>query len=227
MPEREFTESWFGRKARNWKKHIAPILKDRTYQRYLEIGIFEGESACWVMENVMCGPNAKGIGIDPYIYGKDYRNKEAEVYYQRAINNLDGLGFNLIRGTSVEILLEYYKEWKNFFNLIYIDGDHHTTNAYMDAVLCWSMLKLGGFMVFDDYSLSLDRHGRTVLDTPKAGVDQFIEEHGDEVEVLWKERQVGIRKIQDGIMVLVEDEEGNETQVEMKHAHLFKSKKDN
>jgi hypothetical protein len=54
------------------------------------------------------------------------------------------------------------------------------------------MLKHGGVMMFDDYLW--DRvAGR--LNQPKAGIDAFLDVYGDQLEVIVKEYQLGVKKL--------------------------------
>lgn len=36
------------------------------------------------------------------------------------------------------------------YDLIYVDGNHNASDALLDVVLCWRLLKVGGVMVVDD-----------------------------------------------------------------------------
>jgi len=48
-------------------------------------------------------------------------------------------------------------------------------------------------VICDDYGLDLDRFNRSPYDSPKPAVDKYIEEMGEQCEVLWQELQVGLR----------------------------------
>lgn len=190
--EKEYTRNWVGSKPNQWLKHICPVLAGKPGLRYLEIGVFEGRSTVWVMENILTGPDCSAIGIDPFIYGRKRlsKNKNKDKIKQRALNNLKDYEFQLIVGTSQDVLRKMQDQTEHY-DLIYVDGDHMALNAYVDAFLTWPLLKPGGFMVFDDYGLSL-KH-RTVLYTPKAAVDFFVENQED-CELLWTGKQAGVRK---------------------------------
>ena len=45
------------------------------------------------------------------------------------------------------------------FDLIYIDGSHRRDDVMVDSLLAWSLLREGGFIIFDDYEHELDRSG--------------------------------------------------------------------
>ena len=51
-----------------------------------------------------------------------------------------------------------------FFDIIYIDGNHDSEYVLEDAVLSFRKLKKGGIMIFDDYG----------WDETKLGIDSFL-----------------------------------------------------
>lgn len=55
-----FTQDWFSKNIPVWERLFAP-LKGRPNLQILEIGSFEGRSACWLLEHVLTG---EGAGID-------------------------------------------------------------------------------------------------------------------------------------------------------------------
>ena len=44
-----------------------------------------------------------------------------------------------------------YKEKKNIFDLIYIDGAHDSQNVLFHADCPFKLVKEGGIIIFDDY----------------------------------------------------------------------------
>ena len=73
-----------------------------------------------------------------------------------------------------------------------IDGGHTADEVYSDAVLCWPLLKVGGVVCFDDYEWRLHR---PVEKRPQQGIDKFLDEHRDELEILHKAYTVMARRI--------------------------------
>ena len=55
------------------------------------------------------------------------------------------------------------------------------------------LAKDGAYIICDDYGLDVTRFNRTVLDTPKPGVDLFVKEQHGHVEELFSELQYGFR----------------------------------
>ena len=55
---------------------------------------------------------------------------------------------NVIIGYSQN---ELKKLNKNYYDFIYIDGDHTNEGVFIDSVLSFPLLKNGGIIIFDDY----------------------------------------------------------------------------
>jgi hypothetical protein len=66
----------------------------------------------------------------------------------------------------------------NFFDIIFVDGNHETEFVYKDGCMAFEKVKSGGFIVFDDYGLLWPQ---TIL-----GIDKFLEEHKDKLKILHK-----------------------------------------
>jgi hypothetical protein len=82
----------------------------------------------------------------------------------------------------------------NFFDIIYIDGNHEPEFALEDAILSFRKLKIGGYLIFDDY-------GFEGPDGTSKGIDGFLSGYHKRIEVLgkkwtsWGLAQVFLRKL--------------------------------
>lgn len=61
-----------------------------------------------------------------------------------------------------------------YFDIIYIDGNHETRYVLEDAVLCFKKLKVGGYLILDDYSFP----------TVGKAIDSFVDCYAKHLEVL-------------------------------------------
>lgn len=110
--------------------------------------------------------------------------------YDSFIDNLNNSGVKekiiVNRGYSnVEIL----KFQDNFFDIIYIDGNHEPEYVLEDAVLSFRKLKINGIMIFDDY-------GWGGPDLTQKGIDGFLNGYHKKIQILGlKNSQVFIQKI--------------------------------
>ena len=57
-----------------WGKVLGP-LKGKPDIHYLEIGVNQGRSAIWMLENILTHPTAKLTGIDLFPEGTDFKEK--------------------------------------------------------------------------------------------------------------------------------------------------------
>ena len=130
----------------HWKDHLK---LNTDYVRYLEIGSLHGGSL--LMFHNMFGPNVHSTSIDPFSscdYYPEY-NTEHERNFEIYKINTQQLGDKNvhIRKPSYEFLPFLQND---FFDAIYIDGNHNLSNILEDAVLCYRKLKPNGYLIMDD-----------------------------------------------------------------------------
>lgn len=187
-----FSTNWFITEVRPlWEKHLLPLSEE--IHHYLEVGVGEGQSMLWVLQNLV--PSI-AVGIDDY--RKKIHRHEQRTYdrYRRTAEQklkawiTDGT-LQLMIADSRDVLRWY--DAANLadgsFDLVYVDGDHRAAPALTDMVLAWYKLRIGGIMVLDDY------HKRWQRGQPwtHEAIDAFL--HGFETlySYIWRgERQIGI-----------------------------------
>jgi len=177
-----FSEDWFSGNIPTWKS-ILSQFKNKPRIHYLEIGVFEGRSLIWMLENILTHPTARATCVDNFCgdYEKQFRA------------NLKISGFSkkvkTIKGRSQ---IELRKLPLNSFDLIYIDGSHIAPDALTDAVLSWALLKTDGLLIFDDY---LGEEGILPLDLrPRIAIDAFIAAFKNELMIEHSAYQVILKK---------------------------------
>jgi predicted O-methyltransferase YrrM len=177
----KFTRDTFSANAWHWPSTLGSF-KGKPNLNYLEIGVFEGGSLLWILENILIDPSSRATAID--IFPGDSEEK--------FVANLDMSGFRdqvkILKGRSQEKLRGLPP---GSFDLIYIDGSHLAKDVYVDAALSWGLLKTGGLLIFDDYlyvpHLPLDQR-------PKVSIDAFVNAFGDELELIRNDYQMVVRK---------------------------------
>jgi hypothetical protein len=173
------------KKASEWWLRV--IEHDTTQPiKYLEIGVFYG---IHLFEIASIFPNASLFGIDPWIDYSEYSEYKGQ---QNTI--LDGFKRNLskcpnnkriqaYRGLSNDIVPTFQND---FFDIIYVDGNHETDYVYKDGLMSFQKCKPGGYIVFDD------------SDWPQTlkGIQKFEEELVDKIKIISDLKQQRIyRKI--------------------------------
>ena len=180
------------RLADNWFSIVdVNEYKDKPIT-YLEIGAFYGANVISVADSYGLHADSKLYCIDPwedYDEYPEYKNEQSSIY-DAFINNVEKSESKdkifIKRGYSNT---EIPKFDDNFFDIIYIDGNHEPEYVLEDAVLSFRKLKKDGIMIFDDY-------GWGGPDLTQRGIDGFVSGYHKRIKNLGeKNSQVFIRKI--------------------------------
>jgi hypothetical protein len=82
----DFSRNYFAAHADNWRSYLKDY-KGKPGIQYLEIGVFEGSSFVWVLENILTHPSAKATAIDPFFGDSEEKfrkNIKASGYQDKA-----------------------------------------------------------------------------------------------------------------------------------------------
>ena len=137
----EFTTNWFTYNIPVWEKALSAFRR-KAGINYLEVGVFEGRSALWTLENILTAPTASLTCID--LFNGPYRDR----FFANVERSGESGKVTALTGYSQ---LALRKLPLNYYDIIYIDGSHSKDDVLEDAVLSWRLLKEGGVMIFDDY----------------------------------------------------------------------------
>jgi len=179
------------RLADNWFNFVNPTEYKNKSINYLEIGAFYGANLLSVEKYYALQNDSKLYCIDPWEDYNDYPEykNEQHTIYNTFMNNIENSGKKdkiiINRGYSnVELL----KLQDNFFDIIYIDGNHEPDYVLEDAILSFRKLKQNGIMIFDDY-------GWGGPDLTQRGIDAFIAGYHKKITILGiQNTQVFIKK---------------------------------
>jgi predicted O-methyltransferase YrrM len=183
----DFTNNWFSANIPIWEKALAGY-KGKADVHYLEVGVFEGRSALWTLENILTHPTARLTCID--LFDGPYK--------ERFFANVERSG----EAGKVAAIADYSqlalrKLPLNSFDIIYIDGSHSKDDVLEDAVLSWRLLKEGGIMIFDDYRWA-GFYASGTSDAPtdycKAAIDRFVLTFDRDFEVIHNSYQILLKK---------------------------------
>jgi predicted O-methyltransferase YrrM len=185
----QFTRDWFTYNIPVWET-VLSSHRGKADVRYLEVGVFEGRSALWMLDNILTHPTARLTCID--LFNGPYK--------ERFFANLERSG----EAGKVTAIADYSqlalrKLPLDHFDIIYIDGSHSKDDVLEDAVLSWRLLKEGGIMIFDDYRWAGFYAAGTTNDAPtdfcKTAIDRFVQSFDRHFEVIHNQYQLIIRKI--------------------------------
>jgi predicted O-methyltransferase YrrM len=175
-----YTTDWLTRKLDQWQKHLAHLRG--TPALGVEVGSYEGRSACWLLDNIFTNPDSHLTCIDPW--------KDAAIE-DRFNQNIGA--YSNVRKWKTHSYKALRKLRMRHYDFVYVDGDHSTLGVIEDAVLSFRLLRVGGVMIFDDYRWQ-NPNGWNVRGFPKPAIDFFLQTYGHRLKVLHHGYQVIIRR---------------------------------
>ncbi|GMI43393.1 hypothetical protein TrCOL_g9684 [Triparma columacea] len=187
-----FTEHWAHNfHFCNWSKWLLDLPAMEALPggpRVLEIGVFEGRTSTWLLENL---PSARYLGVEPF------PNSNLRVNLNAVTRNVPGSSIVMVEAPASKALPDLITEGHKF-DLVYVDGDHSEGGALWDAMLGWELLAVGGIMIFDDYfDWELPDEMEKKLGTVRKGCDSFVNARREDMRILWRWDQLAVRKLKE------------------------------
>lgn len=170
--------------TQDWNKEFIKNTKGLKFDFALEIGAFEGLTTKYICETLL-NPGGRIICVDPltdeYLPGHP-DNHLFKGQYDRFIRNTRDLPVELIRKKSDQV----WGELKDYrFDFIYVDGDHTAGQVFKDAEMALKLVKLNGFILFDDYQWR-----KETTDS----LDKFLSSFERHITVIHKDYQLMVQK---------------------------------
>ena len=131
----------------NWIPYIQ--LPDGPIN-YCEIGVFYGAN---LLRFAQLFPHASLTGIDPWLDYDEYPEYKSEMssIYLDFLENLNKSPYKdnitIHRGFSHDVMPTLPN---NYFNIVYIDGNHERDFVLKDAQMAYEKTVVGGYIIFDD-----------------------------------------------------------------------------
>jgi predicted O-methyltransferase YrrM len=161
----------------------------------IEVGVYEGGGAVWLLQNVLVHPRSRYVGLDPW-RAPHGATESGDAIYERAKSNLAQFDSSrwMLGRTEGHYFFNHLHTQESLSDLIIIDGIHHAFYVLRDAVAAWPWLHVGGLMVFDDYIMS---HLQWANPPTAIGVDAFLATlpTGSWVDVIEPKYQRVVRKL--------------------------------
>jgi hypothetical protein len=140
-----------------------------------EIGVFCGEFAQKLLET----QPSKLVLIDPWqgvigsgdVDGNNYVNYDLEKVYEKLVHVTKNIPFIDLRRGFSDNELQLYPD--NYFDFIYIDGDHSYEGCKLDLELSWKKIKPGGIIAGHDYEMNMKKAQNYYNFGVKDAVDEF------------------------------------------------------
>lgn len=183
--EYRFSNAWFEQNRPVWEE----LAQGMTPKRILEIGSFEGQSTCFMIEKFSARRGFDLHCIDTWQGGVEHqagKSWEADmtevearfdanvaVARRRAAHPVEVIKHKALSSDILPRLVA--AGMSGSFDLIYVDGSHEAADVLYDAVLSFQLLKTKGYLIFDDYFwFETSPETTDILRTPKMAIDAFV-----------------------------------------------------
>lgn len=191
-PKYRFSFDWVSPHTKEWEKDLQH-LKGKPGVRALEIGCFEGQSACWFLDNILTDPTSRLVCVDPFAVPMAtilLRFFESHFDANIAASGAGDRVTKLVGPSQVVVRTLQPAQ----FDFIYVDGSHKVGDVLQDAVLAWTVLRPGGVVMFDDYALVDDVSEGLMARAPGRALDAFMSILGSSATLLRRDWQLVLRK---------------------------------
>jgi len=186
--------NWFANDGlANFERILKPEFQGKS-ARYLQIGSYTGDASAWLYKNLIAGTDSVLVDVDTWEGSDEIAHKQLnwgtveDVYDAKtSVGRFDR------KIVKVKLTSDYFfKNNRELYDFVYIDGDHTAYGVIKDAVNAFEVLKPGGIIAFDDYDW---RGGIGPADRPRMAIDAFLNIYRNKVEVIIKKYQCWVRKV--------------------------------
>lgn len=192
QPSESNYPNWFRLYAEGYFRDLLQDFKGKPNLAFLQIGAFTGDASVWLANNILTDKSSILIDVDTW------QGSDEEVHHKMDFSDVEKVydhrtmtmeNVIKVKMTSTEFLIT--SDDKEYYDFIYIDGDHTADAVFKDASLSWRALKPGGIMAFDDYQWEpqLPMHLR-----PQPAIDLFLTLMKDHIDLIRTGPQIWIRK---------------------------------
>jgi hypothetical protein len=179
----KFNTNWFN--SSELKKGILKYFTGNKKIKILEIGSYEGASACYLSDNLLNHNESKLVCVDPFdVDDKTTPVNEStkELFLQNISKskNYEKIDFKHMFSN------DFFKQNNEKFDLIYIDGSHLEEDISLDFRECLKIINEDGIIWMDDYG---GGEGGYI----KKCIDKLYEENKYKVYIIHKGYQIAFK----------------------------------
>lgn len=176
----------------NLYRQLLKFVKPKEKHTILEIGSYEGLSACYFSDTILSHPESTLDCVDPYL--RFTNNDHANLLNSTQTEKMCRANIaKSAHGTKVTLHTvtsdAYFKSNSKQYDFIYIDGCHLPEYIDRDMENSWNILHKQGIMWMDDYL-----GGPKGDDSIKRTMEVWMKRHAGEFVVVWKAYQLALRK---------------------------------
>jgi predicted O-methyltransferase YrrM len=194
-----FSTDWFSSNIKHWMRLFKMFDLDNLNKKVkcLEVGSWEGRSSVFIVKTLLNHPESKLYCNDTFVGSIENAGVNANELYNTFMHNIQTSGKSnqvvVLRGSSHILVPQLFiEEHLGTFDFIYVDGSHAAYDVLLDAMNCFKLLKIGGLLIFDDYTW--DKYPDE-FHRPKLGIDAFISFMKHHIKVVHKGYQLAFEKI--------------------------------
>ena len=179
----DFTTDWFSGAIDGFERTLRRLPSPP--RRILEIGSWEGRSACWFLDAF---PEAHLTCVDTFEGSPEHVAAGLDIgaTKDRFLRNTARFGdrVTLLEGTSSEVL---FGLTPGSFDCIYVDASHTEDDTLTDLILAFNLLAPGGALLVDDYE-------QAAFPGVKRAVDKFAGAFANRIFIVLCEYQIHFLK---------------------------------
>lgn len=178
----------------NWEKFLSKFTNLPDFKG-LEIGCQDGESTCWLLDNILLHPAARMTCIDTVSNQVEERTAQSylSTIAQQFEANIAKTGASAkvrkVAGIAQIVLRSLIP---NSFDLVHVNDALVAADLLENILICWRLVKVGGIIILANYDVQASKKSVTIQ--PKAAIDAFLSVFSPKVRVLHQERQVLVEK---------------------------------
>jgi predicted O-methyltransferase YrrM len=180
IKEPVFSQDWFSRSIPCWNLILRNLSQTGKALKVLEIGVFEGRSTCWLLQNHCTTKDSRITVIDTFSGGVEHQTLDLKKLRNTFEDNIATVGSSCV----VDIKEGYsHKELSKLivsdgdeagYDFVSVDASHQAPDVLTDCILAFQLLRRGGVMALDDYLWSAEKLGsEDPLNSPKIAIDAF------------------------------------------------------
>ena len=169
--------------------HLFLLNQKNKIKYILEIGSYEGQSAFFFLKYFK---NSSITCVDIWEdQESNYKNINFKNIEETFDKNLYNLQSRIIKKKKTSNFF-FKTNFKKDFDLVFIDGSHYIKHVYQDAVNSFKCLRLGGYILFDDYLFNYRSQSNS---HPIFAINKFLKKYRKKIKIIAIYRQVLIKKI--------------------------------
>ena len=189
---KNFTTDWTSPHCATWCR----VFGDRrdAVRDVLEIGAWEGRSAVFFLHLF---PRATVTSVDTFAGSREHRLRLRWLTALRSAEHRFDSNVAEFGARSVKVKADSRAALTQLaaagqrFDLVYVDGSHHSSDVYADAAMSWPLVRRGGGMIFDDYEWNVMPDP---IRRPKLGIDAFLRAFEGEYRELHRGYQIIVER---------------------------------